>query len=218
MAMDSKPDQNRCKNYIWGVLMEAGLTIFNDKNTAQIDSLHSNIQYVSKGSYTFPYYYGVYSFGLTYVSIPYTEGDIIAFDAFNRFSILGVWRDTPNTIRYALIGERKDLTQNYYIFRHGQINPGHHFEVYGENGNLVYSDGSQFMKVLGHASGNAALIETPLTVGVLKYTMKAAIVVGTSNHNHLFWFHGGSVDLHYPWFNNLGDPRFNFFVIDVTGL
>lgn len=202
--------------------MAAGLTVYNSDNIVQIDGKHRNLQFKYKVSYTLDRStWGAYSGAFTELIIPYSNTDIIAFGITNKFRIIGRCVEAPTQIRYAIMGASVGLVYEYFVFGYTQVSSGQHFEVYNEDGNLVYSDNAKFMKVLGYTSGGVSNNPAEGQQIISVAGNKVAVIYGAINEDFLFDFNNGVMTCHYnKW---AGEHRhnnnpYNFIAINTEGL
>ena len=134
--------------------MSAGITVYNNNNILQISESFSTMELVAKVTVS------------TGTSIQIPLYDTIAFKVPNGYwcSILtGQYYSQDNTQYIKFIGN-SNIT--YYQFRYssGTIPAGNYFEIYDTNGNRIFSDGQQSLKVLsgylGTYTGSAHTSET----------------------------------------------------------
>jgi len=223
--------------------MDAGLVIYNNANSIQITSSFRNYEFISKG---------VAAVGAL---IPINNNQLIAFapSVGNWFS--GYWDDSSHHYTYGNFRGIAGAQTNYpvcgsavipyYIFGLSQT-VGKCFEVRDSLGNIVFSDGAKYMKVLASRSGldstvqrvnncpghivdtyayNAnlkiAILPNQLSQGIQVHAGALAIQNFTLNSN-------GSISssysmLHYDGSASYGSStsyiqNYSYLVLDVTNL
>lgn len=140
--------------------MAAGLQVFNNSNTIQIDSLYKNYRLLSHGFVTITYANDDMNPNTAYV-----EGIVTVSGAQNPMIALSVnvnirsWREqlSADTFRFrfsvdGLSTIPRPFNAEYYVYDAPPptpTNPGFGLQVYNASGQVVYDSGFGYMRVLG---------------------------------------------------------------------
>lgn len=147
-------------------MKSAGIQIYNNNNVLQITAEFKNVQFIEKQSYSLTYD-GVALGGIRnrYISpeivVPGDEYTIVAFNTTPGHSIgielLPIIMPGTTKQRLQFVSFESDTIVTIYIFRFTDIKKGTFFEIYDTNGEIVFSDGANFMRIIDTKSGEMSI-------------------------------------------------------------
>lgn len=145
--------------------MTAGIEIYNNNNILQITNQYRNLQFLGKGT--------IQCTQLGMSSSQWASNDIILTNTSEFLCFRPETNDVPvllygrTFLRNGVLNSRiavannasyphltNPITVTYYRFSLAPaVQKGNHFEVYDSAGELVFSDGASFMKVIASCKG-----------------------------------------------------------------